>query len=216
MHSPDLAPLHVLMVEDDPSLRQRLAKTIEQAGYPTLESDSVESLDSSRLPETLSVAVLDMRLPGANGLQALRLLRERFTALPVVFISGESQPTEIIEGMKLGVVEFLLKPFTQEQLLTAVERAVSLSRDNLAQRQVTREALQRLERLTTREREVLALLVQGHKTGEAARVLGMAPGTAKIHRMHALEKMKLQSVADAVRWLREARLDESHLATKGP
>lgn len=212
MYSLESSPLHVLIVEDDPSLRARLALTLSQAGHPTTECDSVENLDPAQLPDSIGVAVLDMRLPGANGLQALRLVRGRFTDLPVVFISGESRPAEIIEGMKLGAIEFLLKPFTQDQLLTAVERALAQTREQLAQRQATTEALQQLERLTTREREVLALLVQGHKTGEAARVLGMAPGTAKIHRMHALEKMRLESVADAVRWLRAAKLDGRQLA----
>lgn len=213
MNSPESSPLHVLIVEDDPALRARLARTLSQAGHPTVECGSVEALDPGVLPNTLGAALLDMRLPGASGLQALHLVRGRFADLPVVFISGESRPAEIIEGMKLGAMEFLLKPFTQEQLLTAVDRALAQSRQRLSQSQATAEAMQQLERLTNREREVLALLVQGHKTGEAARVLGMAPGTAKIHRMHALEKMKLDSVADAVRWLRDAKLDERHLAS---
>ena len=160
MHSPETSLLHVLIVEDDPSLRARLARTLSQAGHPTVESESVESLDPAQLPDSIGVAVLDMRLPGANGLQALHLVRGRFADLPVVFISGESRPAEIIEGMKLGAIEFLLKPFTQEQLLTAVERALAQSRVRLAQHQATAAALQQLERLTTREREVLALLVR--------------------------------------------------------
>lgn len=213
MNSPAPTELQVLIVEDDAALRPRLARTIAQAGHQTIECDSAEQLDIGGLPDTLGIAVVDMRLPGANGLQALHRLRGRFADLPVVFISGESRPAEIIEGMKLGAIEFLLKPFTQDQLLTAVERGLAQSRERLAQVQATAMALKQLERLTTREREVLALLVQGHKTGEAARVLGMAPGTAKIHRMHALEKMKLESVADAVRWLRDANLDERHLSS---
>ncbi len=199
--------LSVLVVEDDDALRKRLKQSIEDAGHPVIASESVETLARTPIPVDLAVAVLDMRLPGVNGIAALKIVRQRDPDLPVIFMSGESQPAEIIEGMKLGAIEFLLEPFSLEALLEAIERGAALTRQRLARQHLADQACEQLARLTQREREVLRLLVRGHKTGEAARTLGLAAGTAKIHRMHALEKLQAQAVAEVIAWLRESGLD---------
>ncbi len=194
----------LLLVEDDPDLGDRIARSLREAGHDVTLADRIAAIDPSATGP--AVAVVDIRLPGASGLEAVRLLRETDPALPVVFISGQSEPQEIIDAMKLGAIEFLLKPFSLDQLLDAVDRALGVRRAGATRDERERQARQRVARLTQREREVCALLVQGIKTGQVASRLGITPGTAKIHRMHILDKLGAASFDEVARLLEQAGL----------
>lgn len=115
---------HVLVVEDDTLLRNQLVHSLARSGYSVTAHGSVEPLADAALPDGPCVALLDMRLGQDSGLDALRLLRRRQPGLAVVFISGGSQPQEIVQAMKLGATDFLVKPFTLETLRAALERGL--------------------------------------------------------------------------------------------
>ena len=119
---------HVLVVEDDALLRTQLVHSLARSGYAVTAHGSVEPLADAALPDGPCVALLDMRLGEGSGVDALRLLRRRKPGLAVVFISGGSQPQEIVQAMKLGATDFLVKPFTLETLRAALERGLRCTR----------------------------------------------------------------------------------------
>lgn len=210
--SPDAAT-SVLLLEDDPKLGRRIARSLEQAGYRVHLFDSPGSLAALELPPRPCVCVLDMKLREGTGLDAMRMVRARRSGIPIVFASGASSVDEAIAGMKGGAIEFLLKPFRFEQLVAAIETGVRAERALLA-RDAKREAvLERLDRLSPREREVLDRMLAGMKTAEIASALGMAPGTAKIHRSRVLEKFWCGSVAELLAMIKDAGMLEVRLPT---
>lgn len=210
------AATHVVLLEDDPGLGRRIAQSLEQAGYRVHLFESPGELDDFALPPRPCVCVLDMKLRGGTGLDAMRTVRAQRSGIPIVFASGASAVDEAIEGMKGGPIEFLLKPFRFERLLAAIEQGAEAERALMA-RETNREAvLRRLDRLSPREREVLDRMLAGMKTAEIATTLGMAPGTAKIHRARVLEKFWCASVAELLAMIREAGMLELSLPAREP
>ncbi len=205
----------VVIVEDDALLRRHLARNLEDEGLAVLAWAGVEEIEPDRLPDGPCVAVLDMRLGTGSGLQAAQRLRQARSGLPLVFLSGESQPAEIVSGMQLAPVEFLLKPCAFDHVLQAVRRGLTHSAQTQQRqaRQASAQAL--LSRLTPRETEVCQLLLEGLKTGEVADRLGMSPSTAKVHRQHVFAKLGVETVGELVRCLRKAGVLDIHLAPIG-
>jgi len=187
---------HIYLIDDDPSIRRSLAYSLSSVRYSIQTFDSPTAFLRDALPITPAVILLDIRMPGMNGLSLQNEMIARGRKTPIIFISGESQPTEIIEAMKKGAVDFLIKPFGLEPLLEAIDLA--LQKDKLQQNQkiLTLNVRDRFMRLTDKEREVCRWMVKGYGNKEIANMNGSAPSTVKLHRSRVLEKMGCTSLPE--------------------
>ncbi len=189
----------VLIVDDDASVRRSLQRLLSSHGYAVATFASAEELLASALPAVPACLVLDVRLPGRDGLELQQALADRADTLPIVFISGHGDIPTSVRAVKAGAEDFLAKPVGERVLIPAVAQALRRSARAL-QAQATREEQQRrLDTLSPREREVLRLVVAGLLNKQIAERLGIAEGTVKIHRGHITTKLGVRSVADLVR-----------------
>lgn len=200
---------HVLVVEDDALLRTQLVHSLAQAGYSVTAHASVDALADAPLPDGPCVALLDLRLGQGSGLDALHLLRRRQPGLAVVFISGGSHPQEVVQAMKLGATDFLVKPFTLHTLRAALERGMAQEQARLARAARRSHARALFARLTPRERELGRLVAQGLGSTELAAHLGQSPDIVETHRQQVMEKLGLDSLPRLVALLRDAALEET-------
>lgn len=193
-------PPTVFVVDDDASVRKGLVRLLKSAGYrPESCASAEEFLDRWEQNPAPGCVLLDIQMPGLDGLQLQQRLQASAHGIPIVFITGYGDIPMSVKAMKAGAVDFLPKPFRDDDLLGAVQQAI---RRDIRQRalRVERDAAEkRYETLTAREREVMALVVAGLLNKQIASELGASEKTIKIHRGRVMEKMKVQSVADLVR-----------------
>ena len=189
---------HVYLIDDDPSIRRSLAFSLSSIRYSIQTFDSPASFLRDALPITPAVILLDIRMPEMTGLALQHEMKLKGRETPIVFISGESQPTEIIEAMKQGAVDFLLKPFGLDVLLKAIDLA--LQKDKLQQTKKTNalNIQDRFMRLTDKEREVCRWMIKGYGNKDIANLNGSAPATVKLHRSRVLEKMGCASLPELI------------------
>jgi two-component system, LuxR family, response regulator FixJ len=189
---------HVYLIDDDPSIRRSLAFSLSSIRYSIQTFDSPASFLRDALPITPAVILLDIRMPEMTGLALQHEMKLKGRETPIVFISGESQPTEIIEAMKQGAVDFLLKPFGLDVLLKAIDLA--LQKDKLQQTKKTNalNIQDRFMRLTDKEREVCRWMIKGYGNKDIANLNGSAPATVKLHRSRVLEKMGCSSLPELI------------------
>jgi FixJ family two-component response regulator len=189
-------------VDDDPSVRRAIQRLVESVGLQVkLFGSALEFLRSER-PDAPSCLVLDIRLPGISGLDFQRQLAEANIRIPIVFITAHGDIPMTVRAMKAGAVEFLTKPFRDQDLLDAIQ--IALERDRT--RRVREEAAklrERYESLTPREREVMPLVVSGLLNKQIAAEIGASEATVKVHRSQLMRKMGAESVADLVRMAAE-------------
>ena len=189
----------VLIVDDDASVRRSLQRLLTSHGYAVAAFGSAEALLAATLPAVPACLVLDVRLPGLDGLELQQALADRADTLPIVFISGHGDIPTSVRAVKAGAEDFLAKPVGEKVLIPAVAQALGRSARAL-QAQATREEQQRrAATLSPREREVLRLVVAGLLNKQIGERLGIAEGTVKIHRGHITTKLGIRSVADLVR-----------------
>jgi len=189
----------VFVVDDDASVRESLDSLIRSAGLRVKTfASGLEFLQQPR-PDVPSCLVLDVRLPDRNGLQLQRELAAAGVSLPIIFITGHGDIPMSVRAMKAGAVEFLTKPFRDEDLLDAIHAALERDREALAQRMETAELRERFGSLTPREREVMASVVKGLLNKQIAAELGTAEITVKIQRSRVMKKMKADSLPSLVR-----------------
>ena len=189
----------VFVVDDDPSVRRAIKRLVESVGlHVELFGSATEFINSSR-PDVASCLVLDIRLPGISGLDFQRELVQAKNEIPMIFITAHGDIPMTVRAMKAGAVEFLTKPFRDQDLLDAIQ--VGLERDRLRrQRQAATAMLrERLESLTPREREILLLVVSGLRNKQVAAEIGATEATVKVHRSQLMRKMGAPSLADLVR-----------------
>lgn len=198
------APL-VFVVDDDPSVRSSLKFLISTVGLHVETFDSAETALQRLSPDNPSCLVLDVRLRGLSGLDLQHELAARNCQVPIVFITGHGDIPMTVRAMKAGAVEFLTKPFRDQDLLDAVR--IALERDR-TRRELEKEITglqQHFDSLTSREREVISMVAAGKLNKQIADQLGTAENTIKVHRSRAMEKMHAQSVADLVRMIEKLK-----------
>jgi len=191
----------VIVVDDDPSVRSSLKLLVSTVGLKVESFESAEAVLERTLPDTVSCFVLDVRLRGLSGLDFQCELAARNIRIPIVFVTGHGDIPMSVRAMKAGAVEFLTKPFRDQDLLDAIH--VALERDRV-RREEERERIQlqqRFELLTRRERDVLWMVVSGMLNKQIAAQLGTAENTVKVHRRRAMEKMEAQSLAELIRMI---------------
>ena len=189
----------ILIVDDDEGLRSSLQFLFASAGLESQSWDSAEAFladlpqDGPARPGAL---VLDCRMPGMGGLELLRLLHDRSFPLPVVIITGHGDVRMAVEALKTGAYDFIEKPFRKQHLLATVEAAAAVSRDWLERDAQRRGVTERLARLNRREREVLALVLEGKANKVIAHELDLSIKTIEVYRAGLMDKMQAGSVAE--------------------
>jgi RNA polymerase sigma factor (sigma-70 family) len=189
----------VFVVDDDPSVRRAIKRLVESVGLHVELYGSASEFMANTHPEVASCLVLDIRLPGISGLDFQQELAEANLRIPIIFITGHGDIPMSVRAMKAGAVEFLTKPFRDQDLLDAIQ--VALERDRVRRRhQAETEVLrERLESLTPREREVLPLVVSGLLNKQVAAEIGTTEATVKVHRSQLMKKMGADSLPGLVR-----------------
>jgi FixJ family two-component response regulator len=188
----------VFVVDDDTGVRDAIRSLLASIGLEVRTFESAAEFLGSKRPEVPACLVLDVRLPGLSGLDLQRELVQSRASIPIVFITGHGDIPMSVQAMKGGAVEFLTKPFRDQQLLDAVQQAIARDRVEGKQRAEVAEVRRLYESLTPREREVLARVVAGRLNKQIAFELGMAEITVKVHRAQVMQKMRVDSLAALV------------------
>ena len=189
----------IFVVDDDASVREAVGNLLESVGLHSESFESTEEFMYARRPDAPSCLLLDVRLPGLNGLDFQDKLEKFGIRIPIVFITAHGDVPMTRRAMKAGAVDFLTKPFQKQELLTAVDQALARDRATRKEESAISNLRSRFEQLTPRERDVMALVVEGFMNREIAAKLGVTEITVKVHRGRVMEKMKADSLADLVR-----------------
>jgi FixJ family two-component response regulator len=189
----------VFVIDDDASVREALEDLFRSVGLGVESFASTGEFLERELPNIPSSIVLDVRLPGASGLEFQQALLKANVEIPIIFISGHSDIPASVRAMKSGAIEFLTKPLRELELLDAVQIGISRDRVRRQEAKYVAELRERFNSLTPRERDVLALVVTGRPNKEIAAQLGMSEMTVKVHRSQVTRKMQARSLIDLVR-----------------
>jgi FixJ family two-component response regulator len=189
----------VIIVDDDALVRSAMDSLFRSIGLRTLTFDSAQTLFEHALPKGPSCLVMDVRLPRMNGLEIQAKLMERGDRAPIVFITGHGDIPMSVRAMKAGAIDFLAKPFRDQDIIDAVETALDRDRKRLEDEDAIAAAAQRQASLTPREREVMERVVAGLMNKQIAADLGLSEITVKLHRGSMMRKMGVRTVADLVR-----------------
>ena len=189
---------HVIVIDDDASVRRSLSTMLERVGYEVSLYDCADTFLENPVVPKPAVIVLDMRMPGTTGIGLQSQLKTLAQSVPVVFVSGDSRPEEIIEAMKQGAVDFLLKPFTAQSMMDVIQRAMHISHQAVVDEDKNLKVSERLQRLTPREMEVCHWMVRGYSNQQIATIDGGASATIKLHRARVMDKMGASTLPELI------------------
>lgn len=203
-----MEPMGVVhVVDDDEAVRDSMRWLLEANGFQVRSFESAEAFLAAGPPrDPIACVLLDVRMPGLSGLALHDELIRRGSAMPVVFITGHGDVPMAVETMKKGAVDFLQKPFSDERLCALVRDCLDRSADEHRQARDTRELEERIERLTSRERQVLERIVAGRLNKQVADDLGISIKTVEAHRANIMEKLLARSMAELMRIAIRARI----------
>jgi FixJ family two-component response regulator len=197
LRTPQRPEVHI--VDDDAAVRRAITRLLAFEDYEVYAYDSAEAFLAAQQPDRHGCVILDIALPGQDGVALQHAMAERGRLMPVIFLSGHADVPQTVSAMKQGALDFLVKPVDVTVLLAAISRALQKD-DHLRAQRAQRETTQsRLATLTPREREVLMHVMEGRLNKQIAADLGTAEKTVKVHRARGMEKMQVRSVAELVR-----------------
>jgi len=188
----------VFVVDDDPSVRRALTRLIQSVGLVVEAHSSAQEFLDACDPARAGCLVLDIRMPRVSGLELQQVLAQRQIELPIVFITGHGDVPMSVRAMKAGAVDFIQKPFQDQDLLDAIQRAITRDAEFRRARVHHADVARRVALLTPREREVFALVAQGRMNKQIAAEFGISEKTVKVHRARVMEKMHAGSLAELV------------------
>jgi FixJ family two-component response regulator len=189
----------VFVIDDDELVRDSVADLLHSVGLGAQVFGSAQEFLQTKLPDAPSCIVLDVRLPGASGLEFQRTLANSNIKLPVIFITGHGDISMSVKAIKSGAKDFLTKPLREQELLDAVQACIEEDQARRHQASLIAELQERLNSLTTREREVLPLVITGRLNKQIAGQLKLSEMTVKVHRSQIMRKMRAKSLVDLVR-----------------
>ena len=196
----------VFVVDDDPAIRESLVSLLRSVGLKVMALSSVPDFLNCPRPDGPTCLVLDVRLPGKSGLDLQRELAATHVHLPVIFITGHGDIPMSVQAMKRGAIEFLTKPFRDQDLLDAIQLGLARDRERRESDRELRALSERFETLTSREREVMRYVVTGRLNKEIAGDLGISEITVKVHRAQVVRKMGADSLPELARMADKLKL----------
>jgi FixJ family two-component response regulator len=194
----------VFIVDDDPAVRDSLTLMIEQEDIAVEAFESAETFLAACQTKRPGCAIIDIRMPGMDGMQLQQALSEHGILLPVIFLTGHGNIPMSVRAIKAGAVDFLTKPVTREKLMECVRSAMQAGERMFIQLANNQEAMSRLANLTEREREVMVLAVAGHPNKEIARRMGISHRTVEIHKSKIMSKTGAANLLDLARIAQES------------
>jgi FixJ family two-component response regulator len=203
----------VYVIDDDASVRESLRNLLETVGLHAELFDSARAFMDFHLPDAPSCLILDVRLPGLSGLEFQNELIKSGISLPIIFITGHGDIPMSVRAMKLGAVEFLTKPFRDQDLLEAVRVALDQDRKRRNEEKTLAHLQSRFDSLTAREKEVISFVSAGLSNKQIAAEMGISEATAKVHRANIVRKMQARSLAELVRMADMLRVGQRSLLT---
>jgi len=203
----------VLVVDDDALVRKALRELFESVGLQVTVFQSTQEFLRAERPDVPCCLVLDVRLPGQSGLEFQRELNERNIALPIVFLTGHGDVPMSVRAMKAGAIEFLTKPFREQELLDAVQVAIDHDRSTRQDAELLTELRRRFDALTPRERTIMTLVMAGWRNKQIAGEIKISEATVKVHRTNLMRKMQAMSLADLI--VMAGKLGLSNKRSKG-
>lgn len=189
----------VHIVEDDDAVRDSLQMMLDSIGRETKVFDSADSFLSAYHPDMAGCIVLDIRMPGMNGMELQRKLNEINSILPIIFVTGHGDVPMAVEAMQQGAVDFVQKPYREQELLEKISQAMELDEQNRSSLQQRQVILEKMQSLTPREKDVMLLMVEGKANKVIAIDLDISQRTVEIHRARVMEKLSANSLAHLVR-----------------
>jgi FixJ family two-component response regulator len=186
----------VLVIDDDPDFRDSVARLLRTVGLQTRQFSSVSEFLKADPPDGPNCLLLDVRLPGPSGLELQRELTAAHRKIPIIFITAHADVPMTVQAMKGGAIEFLTKPFRDQDLLEAVEAGLARDRAQRESDGAVRALRERFDTLTSREREIMVQIAAGRVNKQIAERIGISVSTVKVHRTHLMRKMKARSLPE--------------------
>lgn len=198
----------VFIIDDDPAIRDALSLMIEQEHIAVATFENAQAFLDSCQSECYGCAIIDIRMPGMDGMQLQEVLSKRNMHLPVIFLTGHGDIPMSVQAMKAGAMDFLTKPVTRDKLLASVRLAIQKSQRIMSENAYHQEALSRLADLTDRERDVMLLAIQGYPNKDIARKLGISHRTVEIHKSKIMHKTGAANLLDLARIAHEGEASD--------